>query len=67
MDDNGWISVDERLPDDDHDVLVLTAGNQQEVAWYHSWLKCWHWGRDERLPNVTHWRPLPPPPEQEEA
>ena len=62
---DGWIPGDERLPDDDHDVLALVGGTEHMVAWYYR--DGWYWGRAERLPNVTHWRPLPPPPEQEET
>ena len=60
---NSWISVDDRLPDDDRDVLVfddgffLTGGyNKKEKRWEASWDWC------ESIHSVTHWMPLPEPP-----
>jgi len=69
-----WISVEERLPFSEALYLVLVSGKPTEnvtlvdaykLADYDAddgWiLEMWPmWG----TPNVTHWMPLPPPPEQ---
>jgi hypothetical protein len=64
-----WIPVGERLPPDDDDVEVfchyegntisevgLGAHYPEEGNWYV-------WGTDYEDYTVTHWRPLPKPPE----
>lgn len=59
---DGWISVEERLPELHHRVWCITAGNIQ----YAGWLNCANgmWFRDGPLEiDVTHWMPLPEPPE----
>ena len=58
--ENGWISVKDRLPDDDTLVLVYSRqGNYMNLKvdyihggkWFNSML-------------VTHWMPLPTPPKE---
>ena len=62
-----WTSVKERLPEDDDHYLVWSSYNGcAEVAMY--------WGDGEWLTDdivnitrmVTHWMPLPEPPEEDE-
>lgn len=53
-----WIPVTERLPEDTDDVLVYT--NKVTKARYGC--DGWH-GQGGRWTNVTHWMPLPEPPE----
>lgn len=57
----GWISVDERLPEMNTCVLVAADGGV-DIAYYCDigWMM-------DTLGNepVTHWMPLPEPPEEE--
>ena len=60
---NGWVSVKDRLPDTDREVLVydLNFGcfvlSQRGTEWKD--LPVFH-------PHVTHWQELPDPPRMEE-
>lgn len=61
-----WIPVEERLPDSGVDVLTCSIGYQY-VSEYSlsqdkkSWRNAVGW--PYALESVTHWMPLPPPPE----
>lgn len=72
-----WVAVEERLPDEDHEnVIVAVNGKPYASAWMESGdpvcdcdeLPCDHatprfWiSGEEQLENVTHWQPLPAPP-----
>jgi hypothetical protein len=68
-DQRRWVSVEERLPEEDKPVLV------RAIVWTHgsksgpftalgSWSKArGEWDIEECVPErVTHWMPLPEPP-----
>lgn len=70
-----WISVDDRLPDQSGEVLVIVSGNPQknitlnfayelaEYDPYDGWImEMWPEWEDTV---VTHWMPLPEPPKGE--
>ena len=70
-----WISVDDRLPDQSGEVLVIVSGNPQknitlncayelaEYDPYSGWIMgMWPEWEDAV---VTHWMPLPEPPKGE--
>ena len=61
-----WIPVTERLPEEWTDVLVLSEFGFCEVAVYigtpGKWRVCWNHTMLEDN-SVTHWMPLPEPPE----
>ena len=67
-----WVSVDERLPEDEQDVFVYGIENGSpfwDATYYrqHSGEPP-YWGCTgfDHESEVTHWMPLPPPPEGEE-
>jgi len=63
-----WISVEERLPDEDMRVLCYCRGNQYDIChfqkrrntWFDRSWNCYRQGY------VTHWMPLPDQPKEEE-
>ena len=70
-----WISVEERLPDDDVNVLVYAIGNNENdviamTSYTHNmlcygiegWRSPWQYFFAEY--KITHWMPLPEPPKE---
>jgi hypothetical protein len=57
-----WIPVEERLP-----TRADASGNAEVIAWYKTGgfavVAGWSWARDCK--NISHWMPLPKPPEEE--
>ena len=70
-----WISVEDRLPEAETDVIVFCGGsvdiltyryNRRGNACFMYQDECGYW--EERFaPSVTHWMPLPEPPNTEVA
>lgn len=67
-----WVSVEERLPDEADPVLCRVEGDLPTVGFYRSHDKPLHWAagwwsrNGHALAGVTHWMPLPPPPQPKE-
>ena len=66
---SGWISVTDRLPEPGQMVLVYCRSRMctehVTVSTYmkdYSHTRCCYWSR--RVRDVTHWMPLPTPPEK---
>lgn len=56
-----WISVDERLPGDLGEYIVMIQGAVTPTTlWYNPWEEVWHEGDNEYY--VSHWMPLPEAP-----
>jgi len=67
VDVNGWVSVKERMPEKNSEMLLLMCVDGYELGYYERY-KGYGWtnvlGTD--CLNVTHWMPLPEPPKEEE-
>jgi len=57
-----WISVEERLPEAETSVLVFTERGYIFLSWASNEDVFWFYNEDED-DRVTHWQPLPEPPE----
>ena len=60
-----WIPVTERLPEENYNCLVCDDGFVEEG--YRNMVGGWYDFHGDRLKFVTHWMPLPQPPESGEA
>jgi hypothetical protein len=58
-----WISVEDRLPDLNNDRYLICIRFPNGTKCVREAL--WHYGKflGESLESVTHWQPLPEPPE----
>lgn len=58
-----WIPVGERLPEEEQDVVVFTNEGTHVAALDEDGIWCPSHGDGWMFPEVTHWMPLPEPPE----
>lgn len=58
-----WISVEDRLPDDCVEVLVHDTDCGVIIGWYDKKDNCFACEFISPLDAVTHWMPLPKPPQ----
>lgn len=66
-----WISVKERLPETDSSFLVAGRDRYVTVADWYAAEQRWDLSREDKAigvssATITHWMPLPEPPEQSE-
>ena len=54
-----WISVEERLPDEQGHFLIVDKEGQMNTAFY---TPRFGWFSHFRIKNITHWMPLPEAP-----
>lgn len=61
-----WISVEDRLPKEDKNVLVITSYGFYKIAKWNSYNNgttvIWETNDDYGASAITHWMPLPEPP-----
>lgn len=62
--DAGWVSVDNRWPDDVREVLVYAPGPRVpiRIGWRHRDGHWFEYGGNGQPLAITHWRELPEPP-----
>ena len=60
-----WISVEERLPEPDTEVLARRSIGMDVECYHKEAGGYWSWDEYSGKWRVTHWMPLPEPPEVE--
>lgn len=66
---NGWISVKDRLPKENGPILMWSGRLEDVPTCAAAGYELWNWStehtpHDYRLFEITHWMPLPEPPEE---
>ena len=64
--DNGWISVEDRLPENDGLYIVCKTVRGHQISFEAHW-KGNKWlsvVKSNQLDCITHWQPLPKPPKE---
>lgn len=59
---SGWVSVNDKLPQNNEWCLLFHDNGQIMIGWYNSIHKTFIEGCVESPNEVTHWMPLPEPP-----
>ena len=59
---NGWISVNDRLPPIGERVLIWGKWNLRYVTVIRAYRGMGTWDSLPKINEITHWQPLPPPP-----
>lgn len=62
-----WISVKERLPENDDRMLTVGKRGGIQICRYSKGTKMWWTKGNASVATVTHWMPLPKPPKEDEA
>lgn len=64
-----WISVNDKLPDNDDEYIVAIVTDEERYVTSDHWVKLSrHWFLfDTEDAVVTHWMPLPEPPKEGDA
>ena len=57
----GWVSVDDRLPEENSLCLIVVKGVGIKIDLFHPKFGYW-----DNYVDITHWQPLPQPPKTEE-
>ncbi len=65
QDQSGWVSVEDRLPDDDEEAYMVTDGKYVNITVFDWEESCFLKIPNCALVNITHWMPLPLPPTKE--
>lgn len=60
---DGWISCSDRMPDNNHDVLFFDVWGYIRIGWFSADDRSWFTSDDGCRMEVTHWMPLPEPPQ----
>ena len=60
-DNNGWISVKDRLPELAPNEYLVVNGGKVQLATFIDGM----WITPHRVSSITHWMPLPEPPKEE--
>lgn len=63
---NSWISIEDRLPDNEDYRLVYTSSGDFDLAWYSQIHKKWYWNSFDTVDacgmnRVVYWQPLKAP------
>lgn len=69
-----WIDVNDRLPDDEHDTLIVALKSKVlnpssgdvlvDTDSFYTSEGCFRFWSSSKEYDVTHWMPLPEPPEE---
>lgn len=62
-----WISIEDRLPNNDNVVLVINKHRVTIARYFGNESWSGRQGKEHRLSTITHWMPLPEPPKEEKV